>query len=324
MNKERLNVLFSIIIPVYNGAKYVCEAIESVLNQKGIDRSDYEIIVVNDGSTDNGDTEKAIAFYLPEITYLDKPNGGVSSALNHGIQVARGEYICWLSHDDLFLPEKLHRQKQLIENNSDGVVIFGQQNFIDANGNLIWKHKYNHFYEDSCVILSRREILNGLLKRINFSGCSVAIPRSFFGGRFGAFNEDMRYVQDVEMWFRLALADYSFLVDNKIVVSSRVHPDQQTGKRLDRYYKESRSLNGFLIGSKVFRDFLDGNILHLIRFYIRLAESNDKKSAFGMNDLTILYGKGKKFVLYSVFGAGLVRRFALHIYRKVITQIYRG
>ncbi len=95
----------SIIIPVYNGAKFVKDAIESVLAQT---YKDYEIIVVNDGSTDN--TEEVLRPYIDKglIRYFYQENKGVSAARNKGINEARGEYVAFLDADDVWLPEFLH------------------------------------------------------------------------------------------------------------------------------------------------------------------------------------------------------------------------
>lgn len=93
----------SIVIPVYNGANYVARAINSALNQTWDNK---EVIVVNDGSTDHGNTEKAAAAFGSRIRYIAKPNGGVASALNLGIQEMTGEHFSWLSHDDLYAPQK--------------------------------------------------------------------------------------------------------------------------------------------------------------------------------------------------------------------------
>src|SRR5689334_11837948 len=93
----------SIVIPVFNGAQYLRSAIDSALGQT---YRNTEIIVVNDGSSDFGQTERVALSYGSRIRYFSKSNGGVASALNFGIQQMRGELFCWLSHDDLYLQEK--------------------------------------------------------------------------------------------------------------------------------------------------------------------------------------------------------------------------
>ena len=90
-------------MPVYNGANYVREAIDSALAQT---YDNIEIIVVNDGSSDGGRTEEICLAYGDKIRYFSKPNGGVASALNLAVREMTGEYFSWLSHDDLYYPQK--------------------------------------------------------------------------------------------------------------------------------------------------------------------------------------------------------------------------
>ena len=88
------NPKVSIIIPVYNGSNYLKEAIDSALNQT---YANVEVIVVNDGSNDNGKTEALAKSYGDRIKYCYKENGGVASALNYGIKTMHGQYFSWLS-----------------------------------------------------------------------------------------------------------------------------------------------------------------------------------------------------------------------------------
>ena len=101
----------SIVIPAYNASNYLAEAIDSALAQT---YPNVEIIVVNDGSKDEGATEQIALSYGDKIRYFSKENGGSSSALNMGIANMTGEWFSWLSHDDLYLPNKLERQIEYI------------------------------------------------------------------------------------------------------------------------------------------------------------------------------------------------------------------
>ena len=100
----------SVVIPAYNCAPYVGQAVESVLNQT---YSSFEIIVIDDGSQDN--TREALQPYSQQIRYIYQNNQGVSVARNHGIQLARGKFIAFLDADDIFLPDKLETQLTLFE-----------------------------------------------------------------------------------------------------------------------------------------------------------------------------------------------------------------
>src|SRR5258708_2119463 len=96
--------LVSIVIPVFNGADFLREAIDSALAQTYPRK---EIIVVNDGSTDGGATESITKAFGGKIRYFFKPNGHVASALNYGIANMAGDYFSWLSHDDMYYPNKI-------------------------------------------------------------------------------------------------------------------------------------------------------------------------------------------------------------------------
>ena len=131
------NPLVSIIIPVYNGSNYLKKAIDSALNQT---YSNIEIIVVNDGSTDEGKTEQIAKSYGSKIRYIKKENGGVSSALNEGIREMKGTYFSWLSHDDEYCADKIEKQIESLKkvNNPRTVALCGTE-FIDEKSNVLDK-----------------------------------------------------------------------------------------------------------------------------------------------------------------------------------------
>lgn len=111
----------SVMIPAYNSAKYLSEAIASVLDQT---YTDYEIIVINDGSTDN--TQGVIAPYLGKIRYFEQENQGVSATRNRGIYLSRGDLIAFLDADDIFMPHKLEQQVAILETQPEiGIVNSG-------------------------------------------------------------------------------------------------------------------------------------------------------------------------------------------------------
>src|SRR3990172_11149387 len=109
----------SVIIPTFNCEEYIEETLSSVLFQTF---TDFEVIVVDDGSTDN--TIKVIKPYLDKISYIQKDNGGQGSARNLGISLAKGEYLAFLDSDDLWLPDKLSLQVGYMENNPNVSLTF--------------------------------------------------------------------------------------------------------------------------------------------------------------------------------------------------------
>lgn len=179
----------SIIIPVYNGTNYLREAIESVFTQT---YKNYEMIVVDDGSTDK--TWEMIQSYGSHLYGIQKENGGVASALNSGIRHASGEYIAWLSHDDLFLPNKLERQVDYLKQFPQFKACYTDYDIIDENGNVIEEIKTLWF--------PRQEALRILFGIAYINGSTMMIERSCFE-KVGLFCEHLKYTQDTEMWLRL-------------------------------------------------------------------------------------------------------------------------
>ena len=131
--------LVSIVIPVYNGGNFMREAIDSALAQT---YENIEVIVVNDGSCDNGETDRIARSYGDRIRYFLKENGGVSTALNIGIQNMRGEYFSWLSHDDAYHPGKIQQQiAELSALEDKTTVIKCGTEYMDASSAIISKRK---------------------------------------------------------------------------------------------------------------------------------------------------------------------------------------
>jgi len=149
-----MNPTVSIIIPTYNRSQFVTEAIDSVLAQT---YKDYEIIVVDDGSTDN--TSEILEPYQDKIRYIFQENQGLSAARNTGIKDARGRFIALLDSDDLWLPGKLAKQMAALDKNGDVAFVYSNFVFIDEVGGFLkvaYKPKTvvsGHIFED--VLLCR-------------------------------------------------------------------------------------------------------------------------------------------------------------------------
>jgi glycosyltransferase involved in cell wall biosynthesis len=206
----------SIIIPVYNGSKFVSEAIQTAIDQS---YKDIEIVVVNDGSTDHGLTKKLVQPFLPYIKYFEKKNGGVASALNFGIQQSTGDYISWLSHDDLYHPDKIKDQLSLLEkNNFKGVAVCRAQ-FIDAKGSLL--------SVISSEFISAVPMVQVFLSS-SIHGCALLIPKKIFN-EVGYFNENLKFTQDYDLWFRISEFE-NFHFQDEILVFSRLHEGQGSRK----------------------------------------------------------------------------------------------
>ena len=134
----KFNPLVSIVIPVYNGSNYIREAIDSALSQT---YKNIEIIVVNDGSKDN--TEEIVKSYGDKVIYFYKENGGTSTALNLAIKNMKGDYFSWLSHDDMYYPDKIKRQiEELSKLDNKETIMMTDLDGINEKYKKIYKTNY--------------------------------------------------------------------------------------------------------------------------------------------------------------------------------------
>lgn len=220
----------SIVIPAFNASNYLSQAIDSALAQT---YSNFEIIVVNDGSKDDGATREVALSYGDKIRYFEKENGGSSSALNMGIANMTGEWFSWLSHDDLYVPEKL--EKQITYMNSlclDPSVLtkhifFSASSLIDANGKTIRapRAKRRQALSERIASFPHNGYLVAEPTVYCFQGCSCLIHRDAFAD-IGTFDEELRLVNDLDLWFRLYAANYKLHYLPDMLVKGRIHAKQ--------------------------------------------------------------------------------------------------
>lgn len=238
--------LVSIVIPVYNGSNYIQSAIDSALGQ---DYDNIEVIVVNDGSTDN--TDEIIKNYGNKITYYLKENGGVSTALNLGIRSAHGEYISWLSHDDYYLPNKVSRQIEELNklDNQEKIIVFSDfiARYIKNNSYSDIEKKIP-FNTPNFSQLSKISSLKLLFAR-SIHGCSLLIPKIAFES-IGCFNEKLLTTQDYDLWFKFIESEYSFFYIPEILLVSRQHEQQVSKLKLKIAKKEKK-----ILFSSAYRNF---------------------------------------------------------------------
>ena len=214
------NLKVSIIIPVYNGDPYLEDALNSALGQT---YKNIEVIVVNDGSCDDGATRKIVEKYQDQIIYFEKDNGGVASALNYGISKMTGDYFSWLSHDDIYFPNKIENQMAFLEKLKDKKVILYSDFVIYKQATRATKYQ---------KVMFKKESVRGvdLLCYPQVHGCTTLIPKECFE-KVGKFDEDLLHYQDYDFWLR-SLNSYRFVHVPEFLVVSRHHDSQNsvTGK----------------------------------------------------------------------------------------------
>jgi glycosyltransferase involved in cell wall biosynthesis len=207
----------SIVVPAYNTAPYIAETLSSVLAQSF---DDYEIIVINDGSPDTPALESAIHPFRDRIHYIVQDNRGLSGARNTGIAAARGEYIALLDSDDLWEPDYLDRQLEVMRRDPGLAVVYPNAvTFGDRmrSGRLFMEQfpssgpvTFESLVRQECnvmvSVLARREVL-------------IAA---------GLFDESLRSSEDFDLWLRVVQGGWRIGYHRHPVVRSRLRPESLT------------------------------------------------------------------------------------------------
>jgi len=205
----------SVIIPTYNRAHLVAETIQSVLAQT---YRDYEIIVIDDGSTDN--TADIIAGF--PVRYLRQDNQGVSAALNKGIEIARGEYITFLGSDDILLDKALEKGLKVLDEHPEVGFSYGQAYVTDKNGRVYGIMKSS--VSDHSSVVDGKEIIKEMLSIYNVPIITVMVRRRCLE-ETGVFNEYIRdFAEDFHLTVRLA-KKYSAAYIAEPLAKNRRHLD---------------------------------------------------------------------------------------------------
>ena len=225
----------SVIIPTYNRGWILREAIDSVLAQ---DYSDFELIVVDDGSTD--DTRAILGTYGRDIIVLQQPNQGVSAARNRGIAESRARLVAFLDSDDFWLPQKLTRQVAFFQSNPEALICQTEETWM-RNGVRVNPKK-------------RHQKPSGMIFEPSLALClvspsAVMIRKSLFDA-VGLFDESLSACEDYDLWLRISCRYPVYLLDESLIIKRGGHQDQLSkAAGLDKY--RIRSLKKLIDSAKL-------------------------------------------------------------------------
>lgn len=201
--------MLSIIIPVYNSSETITKCLTSVIEQNDFEL-EKEIIIINDGSTDNSELliKEFIANH-PEIIikYKYKENGGVSKARNLGIKLANGDWIAFLDSDDIWLPNKLSTQFNIINSSSFNI------DFIGCARN----NETLNIFGKKIISLHKATVMELLIKM--FPQTSTAIVRRELLIQVGCYDESMSHAEDGDLWVRLCQSGDFYYIPESLVVT---------------------------------------------------------------------------------------------------------
>lgn len=280
------NIKFSIIIPLYNKVSVIADTLQSVLTQ---DYSQYEIVVVDDGSTD-GSAEVVKNLNDRRIRLFQIPNGGVSHARNYGAQQAQNRWLMFLDGDDLFKPGTLNEFARLITKYPYDEVFLAKYVSTDDKKYGGFTGKREGIYENTMSAIWH--------KRFNAHPGNTVCSKEAFS-KTGGFDERMSYYEDWEFGVKLLLqyrVVFTPFVCMEYVVANnearvRLHPlEKETGYYMEswpienfwlrnivygklRYFAQRRRRNGDIDGAKIFQNMLDrkyGKYYYFIDILLRL------------------------------------------------------
>lgn len=295
----------SIVLPTYNGEKYIKESIDSIINQVYMD---WELIIVNDCSNDN--TLQIIHEYEERdkrIKVINNPkNRKLPKSLNIGFKNAVGEYLTWTSDDNIYLPNAIEKMVNYLEEHPADYMVCAGMNWIDADGNILQenhpqysnKRMMSNDYVGACFLYRRKVIYD-----------------------VGEYDPNMFFVEDYEYWLRI-LFKYKYIANiNEILYLYRRHNDSLTATKKDEIHRQLLNLRKKYISSIIAMPETDNFILSELYYDFKFNNALD-------DDLDKMFRKFvpilKKDVGYigndvMVYGAG---KFGQMAYEKMKENIY--
>ena len=200
--------LVSVIVPCYNQARFLSEAIESILQQE---YSMLEVIVIDDGSSDD---TAGVATSYRDVRFIRQSNQGLSKARNKGLIESRGEYVTFLDADDRLLPRAIETGVRALDQNPDWALVYGHYRYIDANGDIL-------------PVPARRPVIiedsyEGLLRHNFICMHGAVMYRRAVLELVGGFNPSLRFCEDYDLYLRIARL-FPIGSHDELVAEYRIH-----------------------------------------------------------------------------------------------------
>ena len=299
MNNKTYKV--SIIIPAFNPGNEILEAIESAINQL---YSNIEIFVVDDGSENKKYLNIAREKYLNEkkIKFFSyEVNKGVSAALNFGVQESTGDFISWLSHDDVYSKFKIKKQIEYINKNKNIKIL--------SSNAIVFNRKVRYFKKFRLNKI--KFTINDLFYNDKLNGCGLIIYKKIL--EEFKFDEKLRYTQDYDLWLRVS-KKYTIFHLEKFLIFSRKHSGQDSIVHNKEAFKEiekliSNYLNEFVFDNYYYKKF---NLI-LISIYNYSYRGNIKIAKSILYTYLSLSKRNYLNIIFKVFFALLVSFFGLSL-----------
>lgn len=280
---------FSIILPVYNGEKFISETIQSILQQSF---TSWELIIIDDGSTDKtACIAKDFGYSDQRIKLIQQSNKQQAAARNAGLRVCSGKWIAFIDADDLWLPAKLELQYQCIKKNEAVDVVFSDGYTKYQNKKI----RYYYHYEVAKGFFQGKDLYKKMLFGNYIPNLSVVVKSSWIR-RVGMQDENLSGVEDHDYWLKLCRAGANFFGMKERLFVYRIHEDNFSSDQLKMYYRSLIArMNNFdrqLLNEEETVRFRKFVIVHLRKFQQQGMTQwvKDLKAAFKKLDITPITG----------------------------------
>ena len=234
-NRPDFEPAVSVIIPAYQASGDIADALASVFAQTF---TNFEVIVVNDGSPDTAELERALQPYRERIRYFSQPNRGAGAARNAGIRTARGRYLALLDADDLWYPEFLRRQTWLLEANPACGLVYCDS-LISGDSVLAGRR-----FMETAPSCGEVTLVSLIAQQCNIALSTVVVRRSAVVDA-GLFDEGLRRGQDFDLWLRLALRGVGMRYQEAVLAERRVRTNGLSGDSLAEIQRALHVLDRF-------------------------------------------------------------------------------
>ncbi|HEX6047370.1 MAG TPA: glycosyltransferase [Pyrinomonadaceae bacterium] len=221
VDSNRKTPAVTVVVPVYNSARYIAQALDSIQAQTF---TDYEVIVVNDGSSDRDELEQILKSHPLPVIYISQENKGVSAARNAAIRIAKGEFYAQLDADDQWTPDYLDVQLGMLSNNPDAVLVYPNATIVSDGSEATLEFmkispsegdvNFESLVRQQCVVMT----------------CVTARISAIRGA--GMFDESLRSCEDFDLWLRIVKTGGKIIYHRRPLVLYRRHEGSLSSDRV--------------------------------------------------------------------------------------------
>ena len=232
-SRDGLSPIVSIVMPAYNVAPYIQETLDSVFAQTF---TDFEVVIVNDGSPDTVELERALGPYMNRIRYIKQENRGAGAARNEGVRAARGEFVAFLDADDLWMPDYLKEQLKFLREQKCDLVCADALHFGDSP---LAGMTYMEAFMENAPPTGEVTFL-GLVGAEQSLITSGVLARREPILQVGLFDEGLRNSQDFDLWLRLVRHGSRLAYQRRVLLRYRYHENSLSGDEINRSVRQLR------------------------------------------------------------------------------------